>query len=206
MLRAAGRGESVSAEDVERLRAHREAAGGAARRSGPRAGPGQARGPGGLTGDRGRCAAGAGQRGASGAGVGGLPVPSPGPSIRASSTPWIRSGSGSTRRSSRTRARAARSNNPCSRARSSPSTLSLRLPPPGQQGRGLRPGCRDGTSRDLVWGSPMGFVEVKGSEELALTGNLKAMLGVCGRVWRFPRTLDPFRQASRGRDNGSRSL
>jgi hypothetical protein len=51
------------------------------------------------------------------------------------------------------------------------------LPPPGSGAeQGFIPDSVPGNPEELVWGRPYRFVEVKGREEMALTGNLKAML------------------------------
>ncbi|WP_223642566.1 hypothetical protein [Corallococcus sp. EGB] len=50
------------------------------------------------------------------------------------------------------------------------------LPPPGSKAQGFIPDAVSGHEGDLVWGSAYDFVEVIGRKELALTGNLEAML------------------------------
>ncbi len=53
----------------------------------------------------------------------------------------------------------------------------LMLPPPGSKmDKGFIPDSVVGNPEELVWGRPYRFVEVKGRAEMALTGNLKAML------------------------------
>jgi hypothetical protein len=53
----------------------------------------------------------------------------------------------------------------------------LMLPPPGSKpAQGFVPDSVVGNPEELVWGRPYHFVEVKGRTEMALTGNLKAML------------------------------
>ena len=62
-----------------------------------------------------------------------------------------------------------------------PKNTSLLLPPPGSKAQGFVPDAVTGRPRDLVWGSPYDFVEVKGRAELSLTGNLKAMMIYVGK-------------------------
>jgi hypothetical protein len=52
----------------------------------------------------------------------------------------------------------------------------LMLPPPGSQAVGFIPDSVRGNPGELLWGQPYRFVEAKGRQELALTGNLKAMI------------------------------
>ncbi len=52
----------------------------------------------------------------------------------------------------------------------------LMLPPPGSKAQGFIPDSVRGNPGELLWGQPYRFVEAKGRQELALTGNLKAML------------------------------
>jgi hypothetical protein len=54
----------------------------------------------------------------------------------------------------------------------------LMMPPPGSEAQGFIPDAvpRNPTPGELVWGQPYDFLEVKGRKELALTGNLEAML------------------------------
>ena len=52
----------------------------------------------------------------------------------------------------------------------------LMMPPPGSALEGFVPDAVAGNPGELVWGKPYNFVEVKGRQEMALTGNLKAML------------------------------
>ncbi len=52
----------------------------------------------------------------------------------------------------------------------------LMLPPPGSKVQGFIPDSVRGPPGELVWGKPYHFVEAKGRQELALTGNLEAML------------------------------
>ncbi|RKH70547.1 hypothetical protein D7X96_10975, partial [Corallococcus interemptor] len=61
-------------------------------------------------------------------------------------------------------------------SRKLPKNTDLLLPPPGSKAQGFVPDAVTGHKGDLVWGSPYDFVEVKGRAELALTGNLKAMI------------------------------
>ncbi|GMU02937.1 hypothetical protein KH5H1_70570 [Corallococcus caeni] len=57
-----------------------------------------------------------------------------------------------------------------------PKNSSLLMPPPGSKAQGFVPDAVTGHKGDLVWGSPYDFVEVKGRAELALTGNIRAMI------------------------------
>jgi hypothetical protein len=52
------------------------------------------------------------------------------------------------------------------------------MPQLGSEAQGFIPDAVPGspTPGELVWGQPYNFLEVKGRKELALTGNLKAML------------------------------
>jgi hypothetical protein len=52
----------------------------------------------------------------------------------------------------------------------------MMMPPPGSKAQGFISDSVRGSSTELVWGEPYRFVEAKGRQELALTGNLKAML------------------------------
>ena len=54
----------------------------------------------------------------------------------------------------------------------------LLMPPPGREAQGFIPDAVPGNPHpgELVWGQPYHFVEAKAREELALTGNVKAML------------------------------
>ncbi|MCY1044180.1 hypothetical protein OV208_22875 [Corallococcus sp. bb12-1] len=61
-------------------------------------------------------------------------------------------------------------------SRNYPKNTSLLLPPPGSSAQGFVPDSVLGKPGDLVWGQPYNFVEVKGRAEMPLTGNLKAML------------------------------
>jgi hypothetical protein len=56
--------------------------------------------------------------------------------------------------------------------------ISLLMPPPGSKAQGFIPDAVPGNPNpgELVWGQPYRFVEAKARAELALTGNLKAML------------------------------
>ena len=53
---------------------------------------------------------------------------------------------------------------------------SMMLPPPGNKAPGFIPDSVCGNPSELVWGQPYRFIEAKGRQELAFTGNLKAML------------------------------
>ena len=53
---------------------------------------------------------------------------------------------------------------------------SLMMPPPGSQAQGFIPDSVRGNPTELVWGQPYRFVEAKGRQELALTGNIEAMI------------------------------
>ncbi|MFB1483341.1 hypothetical protein [Corallococcus sp. RDP092CA] len=57
-----------------------------------------------------------------------------------------------------------------------PKNTDLLLPPPGSMAQGFVPDAVTGHAGELVWGRPYDFVEVTERAELALTGNLKAML------------------------------
>ncbi len=63
-------------------------------------------------------------------------------------------------------------------ARKHPKNTAMMMPPPGSEARGFIPDAVPGspTPGELVWGQPYRFVEVKGRKDLALGGNLKAML------------------------------
>jgi hypothetical protein len=65
------------------------------------------------------------------------------------------------------------------KARSHEKNTAMMLPPPGSDARGFIPDAVPGSSTpgELVWGQPYRFVEVKGRKDLALSGNLEAMLG-----------------------------
>jgi Holliday junction resolvase len=54
----------------------------------------------------------------------------------------------------------------------------LVMPPPGSKAQGFIPDAVPGNPNpgELVWGQPYRFVEAKARAELALTGNLKAMI------------------------------
>jgi len=52
----------------------------------------------------------------------------------------------------------------------------LMMPPPGSRLPGFIPDSVRGNPAELVWGQPYRFIEAKGRQELALTGNLAAML------------------------------
>ncbi|RKH02609.1 hypothetical protein D7V97_27680 [Corallococcus sp. CA053C] len=67
------------------------------------------------------------------------------------------------------------------KSRGYPKNTSLLLPPPGSKAQGFVPDAVTGRPGDLVWGSPYDFVEVKGRAELSLTGNLEAMMDYVGR-------------------------
>ncbi|HLL52993.1 MAG TPA: hypothetical protein VK447_05565, partial [Myxococcaceae bacterium] len=50
------------------------------------------------------------------------------------------------------------------------------MPPPGEGMKGFIADAVKGNPRELVWGQPYHFVEAKGRQQMALTGNLQAML------------------------------
>jgi hypothetical protein len=52
----------------------------------------------------------------------------------------------------------------------------LMMPPPDGRLPGFIPDSVRGNPGELVWGKPYHFVEAKGRQELALTGNIKAMI------------------------------
>ncbi len=64
------------------------------------------------------------------------------------------------------------------KARGQEKNRALMMPPPDSKAQGFIPDAvpRNPTPGELVWGQPYDFLEVKGRKELALTGNLKAML------------------------------
>jgi hypothetical protein len=63
-------------------------------------------------------------------------------------------------------------------ARGYPKNSAVMLPPPGSKSHGFVPDSvpRNPHPDELVWGRPYDFVEAKARNELALTGNLKAMI------------------------------
>lgn len=69
------------------------------------------------------------------------------------------------------------------KARNQEKNRALMMPPPGSEAQGFIPDAvpRNPTPGDLVWGQPYDFLEVKGRKELALAGNLKAMLEYVGQ-------------------------
>ncbi|WP_257453277.1 hypothetical protein [Archangium lipolyticum] len=52
----------------------------------------------------------------------------------------------------------------------------MMVPPPAGKAQGFIPDSVGGNPGELVWGKPYSFVEAKARNELAFTGNLKAML------------------------------
>jgi hypothetical protein len=62
------------------------------------------------------------------------------------------------------------------KARGYEKNTAMMMPPPGSEASGFIADCVQGSPGELVWGKPYRFVEVKGREKMALTGNLKAML------------------------------
>jgi hypothetical protein len=64
------------------------------------------------------------------------------------------------------------------KARAQEKNTAMMMPPPGNEARGFIPDSVPGspTPGELIWGQPYRFVEVKGRKDLALGGNLKAML------------------------------
>jgi hypothetical protein len=50
------------------------------------------------------------------------------------------------------------------------------LPPPGSKVPGFIPDSVRGNPGELVWGQPYRFIEAKGRQELAFSGNIKAMV------------------------------
>ncbi|RYZ46333.1 MAG: hypothetical protein EOO72_02235 [Myxococcaceae bacterium] len=66
-------------------------------------------------------------------------------------------------------------------SRNYPKNTGLLLPPPGSTAQGFVPDSVLGRPRDLVWGQPYNFIEVKGRAELSLTGNLKSMMDYVAR-------------------------
>ena len=63
-------------------------------------------------------------------------------------------------------------------ARGQQKNTAMMMPPPGSEARGFIPDSVPGspTPGELVWGQPYRFVEMKGRKDLALGGNLEAML------------------------------
>jgi hypothetical protein len=63
--------------------------------------------------------------------------------------------------------------------RSQEKNRALMMPPPGSGAQGFIPDAVPGspTPGELVWGQPYHFIEAKARKELALGGNLEAMLG-----------------------------
>ncbi|MCY1044456.1 hypothetical protein OV208_24260 [Corallococcus sp. bb12-1] len=62
------------------------------------------------------------------------------------------------------------------KAKGQQKNTALMLPPPGSKAQGFVPDAVKGNPVELVWGQPYHFVEAKGRAEMALTGNLEAML------------------------------
>ncbi|WP_224249242.1 hypothetical protein [Hyalangium gracile] len=62
------------------------------------------------------------------------------------------------------------------KARGYEKNTTMMMPPPGGGARGFIADSVVGHRGELVWGKPYRFVEVKGREEMALTGNLDAMI------------------------------
>jgi hypothetical protein len=52
----------------------------------------------------------------------------------------------------------------------------MMMPAPGSKAQGFLADSIKGNPSELVWGQPYHFVEVKGREQMALTGNLEAMI------------------------------
>ena len=52
----------------------------------------------------------------------------------------------------------------------------LMMPPPGSPVHGFIPDSVRGNPNELVWGEPYRFIEAKSRQELALSGNIKAMV------------------------------
>ena len=61
-------------------------------------------------------------------------------------------------------------------ARGYEKNTSLMMPPPGSSALGFIPDSVRGNPSELVWGQPYRFVEAKGRQELAYSGNIKAMV------------------------------
>ncbi|MBN1208338.1 MAG: hypothetical protein JXB05_25990 [Myxococcaceae bacterium] len=66
------------------------------------------------------------------------------------------------------------------KARGSEKNTVMMMPPPGSEAQGFIADSVAGNPGELVWGKPYRFVEVKGREKMALTGNLEAMLEYVG--------------------------
>jgi hypothetical protein len=62
------------------------------------------------------------------------------------------------------------------RARGYERNTAMMMPPLGSKAQGFIADSVKGNPGELVWGQPYKFVEVKGRGEMALTGNLKAMI------------------------------
>jgi hypothetical protein len=62
------------------------------------------------------------------------------------------------------------------KAQSYEKNAAMMMPPPGRMEQGFVPDSVRGNPAELVWGQPYRFIEAKGRQELALTGNLKAMI------------------------------
>ncbi|RKH57480.1 hypothetical protein D7V93_18365 [Corallococcus llansteffanensis] len=62
------------------------------------------------------------------------------------------------------------------KAKGQQKNTALLLPPPGSKAQGFVPDAVKGNPEELVWGQPYHFVEAKGRAEMALTGNLEAMI------------------------------
>jgi hypothetical protein len=62
------------------------------------------------------------------------------------------------------------------KARGYEKNTALLLPPPGSEFQGFIPDAVVGHPDELVWGKPYHFVEVKGRADMALIGNLEAMI------------------------------
>lgn len=52
----------------------------------------------------------------------------------------------------------------------------MMMPPPGEEMQGFIPDAVLDNPTEFIWGKPYSFVEVKGRADMALTGNLKAMI------------------------------
>ncbi|HEX8435431.1 pre-toxin TG domain-containing protein [Archangium sp.] len=62
------------------------------------------------------------------------------------------------------------------KAQSCEKNAAMMMPPPGRMEQGFIPDSVRGNPGELVWGQPYRFIEAKGRQELAYTGNLKAMI------------------------------
>jgi hypothetical protein len=67
------------------------------------------------------------------------------------------------------------------KARNYEKNTAMMMPPPGSDAQGFIADSVKDNPGELVWGQPYHFVEVKGRGEMALTGNLEAMINYVRR-------------------------